>query len=167
MRFKHRVDDHALAGMSVAVAEEAARERLDWMEDAKRRYGGLVEAAAAEPDDVSRAHGEMVLLDSHLRALKGIGSGGSGRRGTLTQMIHPTTPGGYSSARRSMSAPAGWRKGHWSDPFLRQMKDLTPSGSISVPSLTGGIVPIPDRPMRLLDAIPVAQTLAAPTSTPI
>ena len=48
----------------------------------------------------------------------------------------------------------GWKSGHWSEPFTAHVKDLTPSGSVTVPSLTAGIVRIEDRPTRLLDVIP-------------
>src|SRR5262249_19058294 len=54
----------------------------------------------------------------------------------------------------------GWRSGHWSDAFAdlvasSDSKSLTPSGRITVPSLSGGIVPINDRALRILDVIPV------------
>lgn len=53
----------------------------------------------------------------------------------------------------------GWKTGHWSDAFAEAAassgsKSLTPSGRITVPSLSGGIVPINDRALRLIDVIP-------------
>lgn len=58
----------------------------------------------------------------------------------------------------------GWRTGHWSDAFAEVAasggsKSLTPSGRITVPSLSGGIVPIHDRPTRILDVIPIDTSL--------
>lgn len=54
----------------------------------------------------------------------------------------------------------GWNTGHWSDAFAEVAsaggsKSLTPSGRITVPSLSGGIVPINDRALRILDVIPI------------
>ena len=64
--------------------------------------------------------------------------------------------GGDDSSSKSVGAPAphGWKGGHWSQPFRRHAKDLTPSGSVAVPSLTSGIMRDPERPRRLLEVIP-------------
>jgi HK97 family phage major capsid protein len=62
------------------------------------------------------------------------------------------------------SQTKGWKTGHWSDAFADAAsaggsKSLTPSGRITVPSLSGGIVPINDRSLRLLDVIPIDTSL--------
>jgi HK97 family phage major capsid protein len=38
---------------------------------------------------------------------------------------------------------------------MREVKDLTPSGSVTVPSLSTGIMRIEDRPQRLKDVVPI------------
>jgi HK97 family phage major capsid protein len=70
------------------------------------------------------------------------------------------TPAGKAGGPQSK----GWRVGHWSDAFAdvaasSGSKSLTPSGRITVPSLSGGIVPINDRPTRLIDVIPIDTSL--------
>jgi Phage capsid family len=62
-------------------------------------------------------------------------------------------PGG-GRKRQPVAGPRGWKAGHWSEPFLRQVKDLAPSGAVNVPSLTGGVVQMPERPTRLVDVVP-------------
>lgn len=68
---------------------------------------------------------------------------------------HPL-PGNGQGGINSVSKMMGWRQGHWGSVFQRELQgSLTPSGTVTVPSLTSGVVPIPDRPARLIDLIPV------------
>jgi HK97 family phage major capsid protein len=71
---------------------------------------------------------------------------------------HPGFPGMSSTPKGFPSSP-GWKSGHWGDAVVQRVKDLTPSGSVTVPSLTTGIVRIEDRPVRLLDVIPFGPPL--------
>src|SRR4051812_27788754 len=61
-------------------------------------------------------------------------------------MVHPVPPGGRGLRSAGHQEIAGWRSGHWSravanDPVIRASTDsLTPSGSVTVPALTAGLV---------------------------
>jgi HK97 family phage major capsid protein len=70
---------------------------------------------------------------------------------------HPL-PGGFNALAGGKSKAKGWKDGYWSTPFLKGMeigtKGLISSGTITVPTLTGGIVPIADRPISILELIP-------------
>jgi HK97 family phage major capsid protein len=123
-------------GQAIEVRRQWLKNALDWGGD---NGAGLSDS---ELRDVGRVSDELEsLMDGFDGSTKHPGFPGSG--------------GGRGGGR--VPAQKGWQAGYWSDPFTKGLgrKDLTPSGSVTVPSLTGGIVPIEDRPQRLLDAIPV------------
>lgn len=70
---------------------------------------------------------------------------------------HPGHPGPGRTGSTTAAGGKRWKAGHWSEPVIRavQGKALL-SGSVTVPSLTGGIVPLApgDRATSLLDVIP-------------
>jgi HK97 family phage major capsid protein len=78
-----------------------------------------------------------------------------------TEDGHPLPEGHRYGRKSSIPARKGWKAGTWAEPFMKELsqisgtKGLISSGTVTVPSLTGGIVPIEDRPQSLLQVVPV------------
>jgi hypothetical protein len=71
------------------------------------------------------------------------------------EMVHPG--GGPSYGGLNLASRSVLRSGYWSEPFIKQSeagtKALT-SGTVVVPALMPGYVPIPDRPILITQVIP-------------
>lgn len=124
---------------SDAEARQEISTRLDELEVMKADNGGSLAGLPSEQTErVKRLLSEVEVLRH-------------------APVGRPGMPGGGGLGGVAPAKAAGWKAGHWGSPFMRAVKELTPSGSVTVPSLTGGIVPIEDRPRRLLDVIPRLQ----------
>jgi HK97 family phage major capsid protein len=143
-------------------------------------HGLAAEAAKEHGGDPAM----VAKLESQKSALESVGSGGGGgapaggeRRELSRFGERPAldlesveklarSNGLMGPAGRAGGAQSkGWKTGHWSDVFADAVassdsKSLTPSGRITVPSLSGGIIPINDRPTRLIDVIPIDTSLS-------
>lgn len=78
-------------------------------------------------------------------------------------------PGHYTGGRGGSYPVPGRKSSGWGESFLKQLggrsgrKDLTPSGSIVVPSLIGSLIRDPQRPTSLLALVPTSPLRGADT----
>jgi HK97 family phage major capsid protein len=127
----------------------------------KRIDAGLAaEAAKGEGADAN----QVAKLEAQKSALETVDGGRelsrfAGPNGDPRAVEEFVRNGGLHTLSAVSVGGKGWLPGHWSEPFAKAAhgdgKTLTPSGAITVPSLSSGLVPINDRDLRLLDVIPV------------
>src|SRR5262249_49595569 len=118
--------------------------RRKWLKGVFREHGAQLDAMPANVlSDQVRVNAE---LDGLIGALAQQNADNPLPDGTI--FPRPQRTGRETS-------PSILKSGHWSKPILDQIegKALT-SGSVVVPSLLPGIVPIPDRPVLLTQVIP-------------
>lgn len=131
-REREEIDREAGSG-----SHEVIRKRLDRLQVLRAKGGGSLDRLTGQ--DAAEAE---KLVDQVKYAENRI---------PVRPMLHPG--GSWSAAAAPMP---GWRKGHWGGPAVRQVdaKAIAPSGGLTVPSLTAGIVGLGDRPLSVLGAVP-------------
>jgi HK97 family phage major capsid protein len=129
--------------------------RRHWLHQGLKEYGDqLSDCPPQVIEDMARVNKELgnltgsVVSDDFKTTLDSMSGPVGG---------DPPMPGGTKHSGSGWKAQPGVLKaGYWSEPFKKavgETKALT-SGSVVVPSLLPGIVPIPDRPTLLTQVIP-------------
>ena len=141
-----------VANMTKTQVTQAIESRRQW----------LTKAVHANENDISLGEmADMSRINSELSQLTNVSLSDDANE-TLRKLSqpageHPGFPGGNRSSNPNNTGTL--RKGYWSEPFVKavapdgQKLNLT-TGSLTVPSLLGGYVPLPDRPILVSQVIP-------------
>lgn len=149
-----------VAGLDAKAVEKEMRAKLTELRALQAKYGGtLNNANGADRAKVQEIGEDLNVLGERLDEARG--DDPDSRFQKLSEYLeqapagaHPGHGGG-GFGRGTMPGPAGWRRGHWSNSFVPKIgAALTPSGTINVPSLTEGVVPLVEPARRLLQMMP-------------
>ena len=140
-----------VANMTKTQLTQAIEPRRQW----------LTKAVHADAKDISLSEmADMSRVNSELSQLCNVQLSDDANE-TLKRLSEPAThhPGFHGNSGSANSDGGILRKGYWTDPFVKAVSphgeklNLT-TGSLTVPSLTAGYVPIVDRPLLVSQVIP-------------